>query len=245
MTELILDLRYNGGGALTSTITLGSALKPNRSSKEIFTYARYNNLVQKDLEKKHGVEFATYYFIDNIQDSKKNVLAEIPNLGLQRLYVLTSQWTASASELIINGLIPYLDIITIGETTVGKNVGSRSFYKENDPKNKWGMQPIVAKFYNSKGQSDYTAGFVPQYEVHELDKNLQLVEFGDVRDKMLNKALSIIDPSTPQTAPVRAPRMESKVKMTVTQSASMLESPGKNVLNDDVSGKMFREMMKK
>ncbi len=244
MTELILDLRYNGGGALSSAIALASALKPNRSSSEIFSYARYNDLVQSSLEQKYGSDFATDYFIDNLKDSKGTVLAEIPSLGLQKLYVITSQWTASASEMIINGLRPYLEIVIVGETTVGKNVGSVSFYKENDPNNKWGMQPIIAKFYNSKGESDYTAGFVPQHEVHELDNNLMLVEFGDIKDKMLNKALNVIDPSMSQVPQARAPRFDSKVRMSVTKSASMLENPTKTTLNDDVRGKAFREMMK-
>ncbi len=245
MTELIIDLRYNGGGKLSSAVVLGSALKPNLSAGEVFSYARYNNFLQDYFISKQGSNFATDYFIDALKDSKGNVLSQIPSLGLQRLYVLTSAWTASASEMIINGMRPYLEVITIGETTVGKNVGSVSLYEENDDKNKWGLQPIIAKFYNSKHESDFTAGFVPKYEVHELDSELRLVEFGDINDKMLNRALVDIDPSMSQGAPARAPRVDSKVRMrAVPNSASMLERPSKNILNDDTRGEAFREMMK-
>jgi len=87
------------------------------------------------LLKEYGANYNKDYFISQIDtvktDNKGNVIerikiADVPSLNLPRLYVLTSWSTASASELVINGLKPYMDVILIGETTYGKNVGSIS-----------------------------------------------------------------------------------------------------------------------
>jgi carboxyl-terminal processing protease len=80
-----------------------------------------------------------------------------------------------------------MDVYLIGNTTVGKNVASITLYDEEDPDNKWGMQPIVAKIYNSQSQSDYSNGFTPQ--MMDADNNLYLYPLGDAREALLNKAL--------------------------------------------------------
>ena len=67
------------------------------------------------------------------------------NLDLEELYVLTSEYTASASELIINSLKPYQKVIVIGNTTEGKNVAARSI---KDPSKTWQINPIFSKVYN-------------------------------------------------------------------------------------------------
>ena len=80
------------------------------------------------------------------------------------MFVLTTDHTASASELIINGLRPYMTVTTIGTTTYGKNVGSITI-TDDSGKIKWGLQPIVFKSFNTLGQSDYSTGFTPSTEV--------------------------------------------------------------------------------
>jgi len=113
------------------------------------------------------------------------------NLNLERLIVLTGEYTASASEQLINGLRAYMPVILIGKTTYGKNVSSLSIYEENDPKNRWGIQPIVAKVFNSLGESDYTAGFAPDIELTELSVYDQSA-LGDTSELLLNAAISLI-----------------------------------------------------
>lgn len=193
-TEFILDLRYNGGGSVASAIALASALVKNRSTQNLLISTEYNSLVHKYFEQEYGKGYNKEYFIDKIVNNKQ-VVSEVPSLNLSRIYVLTSRWTASASELIINGLKPYMDVILIGETTVGKNVGSFPIYEENDPKNKWAILPITFKYFNSQGNSDFTAGFVPDYGMSELE-DLKLLEFGDKEELYLNKALSLITGTT-------------------------------------------------
>lgn len=251
-TEFILDLRYNGGGSLSTTIALASALVPNRSTSSLFGYTEYNPLLQAEYEKEYEKEYGKdgkdafkYFFIDAIRKVDGTKIIDIPSLGFSKIYVLTSQWTASASELIINGLKPYMEVIIIGEQTVGKNVGSISIYEKNNPKNKWGIQPIVSKFFNSKGESDYTAGFVPDHKVTELDDYLQLVSFGDTDDKLLNKALSLINGAPLKPTPARAPKIGTSGLrlLKVSESASIQEKPAKNVLNDDVRGEDIRKLL--
>lgn len=242
-TELILDLRYNSGGALSTATALASALVPERTTDKIFLTVQYNSLIQGEYQKEYGADFNKTTFINQINSGTLKI-ADVPKLNLPRLYILVSNWTASASEMIINGLKPYMDVILIGETTVGKNVGSISIYEEKDTKNKWGMQPIIAKYYNSLNKSDFTSGFVPNYVVDEFEK-LRLVPFGDTQDLLLHKALTVIDGSF-KPAPSRVAKMKSIHKLQkVANSSSILEKPGRNVLNDDVRGKDILDMIKK
>lgn len=80
-----------------------------------------------------------------------------------------------------------MDVFIIGQTTVGKNVGSILVKEDDNPANTWGMLPIVLKLFNSEGQSDYDDGFVP--DIEDLNNSLAVYPLGDVRESMLNKAL--------------------------------------------------------
>ncbi len=139
--EFVLDLRYNGGGLLTCSQLLSQLLAPKAALGKIFCETRYNtNNAAKD---------SIYYLQQNSE-----------NLNLNRLFVLTSSRTASASEAVIYCLQPYFDVVLIGETTEGKNVGSSTL--SND-KYDYELHPIVCKIYNAKGVSDYENGIVPNY----------------------------------------------------------------------------------
>ncbi|MDD2298893.1 MAG: S41 family peptidase [Fermentimonas sp.] len=241
VNEMVLDLRYNSGGAVSSAIALASALVKNRSTKNVLTTSQYNDIVHTSLIKEYGANYNKDYFIDKVMGTS----VPIPELNLPRLYVLTSGWTASASEFIINGLKPYMDVILIGETTYGKNVGSITLYEENDPKNKWGMQPIVVKFANSLGFSDFTAGFAPNYEVDEFE-NLYLYEFGDSNDPLLGTALSNITGKTSFTrsasaisTPFRSEQINEKISIDDREKSHRFE------MYDDVRGKDIRKIMNK
>jgi carboxyl-terminal processing protease len=106
------------------------------------------------------------------------------------VYVLTSSRTASASELIINALKPFMDVFLIGDVTYGKNVGSITLHDEQDATNKWGLQPIVVKVFNSLDQSDYGNGFQPN--VIDKDNGLYLYPLGDMREALLAQAIGQI-----------------------------------------------------
>ncbi|MEA5044588.1 MAG: S41 family peptidase [Petrimonas sp.] len=246
-TEFILDLRYNGGGAVSTAIALASALVKNRSTQNLLISTEYNPLVHSVFKKEYGEGYNKEYFIDKIIDVKydnngkeisRSDVVTIPSLNLPRLYVLVSEWTASASELIINGLKPYMNVILIGETTVGKNVGSFAIYEESDPKNKWGMLPITFKYFNSAGKSDFAAGFSPDYEISEWE-DLILKEFGDKEELFLNKALSLITGTTLKSA-TRIVKANTDLKA-VKSSQSMKITE----MYDDKRQEVIRNIMNK
>src|SRR5690606_35342630 len=112
--------------------------------------------------------------------------------------ILATSYSASASELVINNLRPFLsdaNVVHIGETTVGKNEGSITIVDERKPRQiEWGIQPIIVKLANKDGFGDYPDGLEPQYEVDEWSF-LPWAPIGSLEDPLLAKALGLIDPS--------------------------------------------------
>lgn len=183
VNELILDLRYNSGGYVSSAIHLASLIGRSVTDKNIFSIKEYNPEITKVLKKKYGAG----YFEDHFSRKEQNIGSLI-----DRVYILTSRRTASASELLINGLTPYMPVKVVGETTLGKNVGSVTI-SDNKKRTKWGLQPIVSKSFNSLKMSEYTSGFQPDYPATE---ELWIYPYGDERDPLLQAALSAITGST-------------------------------------------------
>lgn len=197
ITDLVIDLRYNSGGMVTSAIHLASMLVPNLTADKVLTYTNYN---QNYTDYFNSEEFKRQYdvnpFIDNfataieVEKPSKHSYP-VQNIGdrLQRIYFLTGRGTASASEMVINGLKPYINCVLIGDTTVGKNVGSTLVYdEENTRKNRWAMMPIILKYFNKDHQSNFTNGFVPDY----LMQDDYAHSLGDTREALLAKAISQI-----------------------------------------------------
>lgn len=194
VNDLILDLRYNGGGQVDVAVALASMIS-NRTSSDLFCTDEYNSIVDKELQTEMGDSYNKTYFNDNIEVKNENgdiVDRSIPinKLGLNHLYVLVTGSTASASELLINGLKPYMNVTLIGETTYGKNVAMWFIY-ETDPQkqkdNRWGMLPIVCKTFNSANQSDYSKGFTPDIEADEYE-TMPLLPLGNTDEPMLAAA---------------------------------------------------------
>jgi carboxyl-terminal processing protease len=185
ITDLVLDLRFNSGGSESSAIALSSLIGTGVNNTKVFAKHEYNSGVKAEILKDPdlGEDFLTNKF-----ETKSNNIGS--QLSGSRVYVLTSSRTASASELVINALKPYMDVFIIGDTTYGKNVGSISLYEENDPKNKFGIQPIVLKIFNSLDQSDYAAGFVPN--VVDKDNGLYIYPLGDSKETLLSQAIAQI-----------------------------------------------------
>jgi carboxyl-terminal processing protease len=190
--HLVLDLRYNGGGYVSSAVNLASLIGRGVDDSKVFYRNEYNSALQEYFrnDPKYGEDFFNTKFI------KKD-----ENIGNQltgKLVVLVSNRTASASELLINGLKPFMDVTVIGKTTVGKNVGSIALNDKDNPENKWGILPIVFRSFNSLGQSDYGTGFVPDVEVSEIDERLQ--PLGDPSELMLRRAIEYISGTLARSA---------------------------------------------
>ncbi|WP_062057882.1 S41 family peptidase [Aquimarina longa] len=190
VTDLILDLRYNGGGAVTSAIDLSSMITGQFKGK-VFSTEQWNSDRQDALGN-------TNLFDDKIRNNDA-----INSLNLTRVYVLTSRSSASASELVINGLNPYINVIQIGATTRGKFQASITLYDSKNFRRKdantghtYAMQPLVLKSLNSVGFTDYYSGFTPSVEVKEDISNpggvSNLGVLGDPNEPMLKAAINHI-----------------------------------------------------
>lgn len=183
ITDLVLDFRFNSGGSEGSANNLASLIAPNPANK-IFFRREYNSQVEEEIlsDPNAGESF----LFSRLKSKAQNIGDQLSG----KLYILTGSRTASASELIINGLNPYMDVFLIGDVTYGKNVGSISLYDDKDPRNTWGMQPIVVKVYNSNNQSDYSDGFTP--DIENKDNKLYIYPLGDTREELLSKAIEQI-----------------------------------------------------
>lgn len=219
VTDFVLDLRYNSGGRTTSAQLLASELVPDVSDSKLYTFYRYNSV----LNSYYDLNSLKTYFTTKVLDDNKAAIGTVNNIGNMiggKLYVLTGPYTASASEQVINGLKPYMSVVLIGDTTYGKNVASTTFHDEDHTdKNRWGMQPIIAKYFNSLGKSDFTAGFAPDHVVR--DGGLNMRDFGDLDEPLLNTALNAIVGT--QALPIVKKRSES------IQVERLLSVPGKRI----------------
>lgn len=190
ITHLVLDLRYNGGGSVNVATELASMIT-GQFNGQVFAQQQWND---KRMAYYNSVNPEA--LINRFTSSLSNG-GGINNLNLDKLYVLTSKSTASASELVINSLKPYINVTQIGDVTIGKNVGSITLYdsptfrKENvNPNHKYAMQPIVLKVVNKSGLGEYTNGLLPNVPFIENLGNLGVL--GEDTEPLLSLALSYI-----------------------------------------------------
>ncbi len=193
VNELVLDLRYNPGGSVQTCIYLASMITGSNDGT-VFSKEQWNPKLMAYWEENNP---------SRLTDRFTGFIAggtEINSLNLSRVYVLTSSRSASASELLINGLSPHIEVIHIGDQTRGKNVGSITVYDYIDnegtknPDHTYAMQPIVLKIANSENFSDYTDGLEPDITLKESFSNLG--ELGDPNEPLLQRALSEISGTT-------------------------------------------------
>ncbi|NJB72008.1 C-terminal processing protease CtpA/Prc [Saonia flava] len=194
VTDLVLDMRYNPGGSVNSSRLLASMVY-GTNTNDLYIRQRWNNKVQSELSS----EQLDDYFANQTGEG-----SPINTLNLNKVYVLATGSSASASELVMNGLAPYVDIVHIGETTRGKNEFSITLVdnpsnsyvynssKENgiNPENSYGIQPLVGRNENADGFFDYTTGLVPQIELEEDLADLGIL--GDINEPLLARAIQEI-----------------------------------------------------
>ena len=171
---LILDLRYNNGGYLQCTQALGSLIAPASALGKNFVNLQFNA--------KANPQRKAYPLLESYAEA---------NLNLSKVYILTTNHTASASEALINGLIPYMgkeNVILIGERTEGKNVAMTAFRNETYGITLW---PVVAYTSNAEDFSDYGDGFEPTHELKERNI-VDWYPLGDIREYLLKNAISLI-----------------------------------------------------
>ncbi|TLF44065.1 S41 family peptidase [Maribacter aurantiacus] len=197
ITELVVDLRYNPGGSVNTTRILASMIY-DTNTDNLFIRKRYNDKIQDQLSESQ----LEVYFTDRVGSKT------IEPLGLNKLYVLTSASSASASELLINSLEPYIDVVIIGDVTRGKNEFSTTLVDDREnsylytpsrvnkinPDNQWAIQPLLGRNENADGFFDYTDGLVPDIQLKEDYGNLGIL--GDLNEPLLARAIQEITGAT-------------------------------------------------
>src|SRR5690606_2712960 len=214
ITDLILDLRYNGGGSVQTSAYLGSMIT-GQFDQQDFTKLTFNEK-RANNNSTYKFEAEGKIYNDNLEESGS---FSLEHLNLTRLYVLTTGNSASASEMLISCLKPYIEVVTIGTTTYGKTVGSitlydspQDYYTSNEnlnPNHTWAMQPIVFEYRKSQNQSSPTFGIVPTQEINEIQYLENLLPFGNPEEPLLSTALSMI--ANPKTTMKLNPNFHSTI----------------------------------
>jgi carboxyl-terminal processing protease len=163
--DLILDLRYNGGGYLDIAQTLASYIGGDVLSGKVFAKLKYND--------KHQNENYTYAFKTTAY-----------SMNLSRMVVITTRNTASASEAVMNGLKPHINVVTVGDTTNGKPTGMNGW----EVGKKYFMWPVTFKIVNSLDQGEYFNGIYPgKLAIDDITH-----DFTDRNEANLKEAISFL-----------------------------------------------------
>lgn len=213
VTDLILDLRYNGGGYLRTAKLLASTLIGEKDLGKLMAIEEMNDKLNDQNNEKE-----VYFY--------KAADLDGANLNLKRLVVIATNYTASSSELIINCLRPYMPVIHVGERTEGKNVGSYSITNSKFPGYK--LQPITIKIYNALKQSDYRNGFMPdsENEYDELSSPRMLVPFGSYDDIYLQKAFKALGIAVPVVTGTKAQSRSVEYRLDIAGSYELPKPKG-------------------
>jgi len=180
--ELVIDLRYNPGGRITAASQFANALVPLETvqNKDIFVEFEYNSLLENFYQSTDEVDSENLFL--RFQEGPVS-------MGLERIYVLTTNQTASASELLIHGLKPYMEVITVGSNTLGKYYGSFVITGTfQSPPVYYAILPVTLKYLNANQESDFIDGLEAQ--VGASENILSPKPLGDPTDPLLEAAIS-------------------------------------------------------
>lgn len=204
--EMILDMRYNGGGYVRSERALASLLAPREAvqNQDIFQTEVYNSALNEAWKDDLATRFSSLYLDSNI--------------SARKIYAIVTSNSASASEGVICGLLPYCDITIIGEKTHGKYTAGSVFsgelwyesYREHMSRTdyeeglkyagNWGLYIMLSRYADKNGETpNMPDGFTPDIEAH--DNPLDPTPLGDPGEQMLKVALTAAGYAYPEPGP--------------------------------------------
>ena len=214
ITEIIVDLRYNGGGLISVAETLGNLLGEGRSTSDVFARVEYRP------EKSARNETITF-------TPRSESVAPI------RIAFIGSGGTASASELVINSLIPYFDtnLGLIGTNTYGKPVGQIALDKpECDDR----LRVVALSIKNSSGEGDYYDGLAGTVKANCRSADDLTHTMGDAAEASTRQALDFlagrsctpITATTVTTQSTKAPAGKQQLLIPARPKAEQRDVPG-------------------
>ncbi len=180
ITDLIVDLRYNGGGSISAASQMASMIVPVENVGGFFCKLAHNAL--------NGSLDAIYEYV------------QAPTLSLDKLYVICGNGTRGAAEVFVAALrktLGYNNVVVIGENTAGENVVTETFVS---PYN-FSISPATAFVEDAEGVAMYNGGIVPNYTMSELSDIYKIYNLGSMQEYMLyNTVYYIVNGSFPQNA---------------------------------------------
>ena len=178
--DLVLDMRYNGGGLVNVARHLASLIGGVRTRGQVFAQYVHND---RNIRRNQVLRFEE--------------TASGP--GLERLIVITTRASASASELVINALRPFIPVVIVGDRTYGKPVGQYQI----DFCDKM-LAPVAFTLRNANGEGDYFDGLAPDCVAADDAER----ELGDAAEASLHEAIAF---AATGTCTARAPGLQRRV----------------------------------
>ncbi|MVN20853.1 S41 family peptidase [Mucilaginibacter arboris] len=186
ITDLVVDLRYNGGGSVSTAEYLSDLIVPYAKTNTLMYTSYFNDKLQNDnyplLAEKYQINKGDFKPSNNQVNFTK-----AGSLNINRVFFIVTGSTASASELTINNLIPELNVQLIGTTTYGKPVGFFAI-----PIGSYQLYTPEFETKNSASQGGYYAGMTPGSATYPGVQASDDVthDFGDTNEALLARAIS-------------------------------------------------------
>jgi len=248
VTDLIIDLRYNGGGYVSSAEYLINLIAPAAKSGTTMFTEYYNNLMQQNYavrnskptapllakqyildandsrsDQNHDGKWDTYADIDFSPSNQTTRFSRLSNSlsGINKVAFIVSDNTASASELVINSLKPHMAVKVFGEKSYGKPVGFFPIRID-----KYDVYFSMFQTKNSEGKGDYFEGIAPDVVADDI----LAYDTWDIREASMAAAYSYITSSTVSSV---SSKQTSKV---LAKAPAVLEIPGKSLSDLEFKG---------
>lgn len=243
VTDLIIDLRYNGGGYVTTAENLINRIAPSSLNGKVMFIENYNKLMQEKkatilmkqplLDGNGKVQYknaklVTYFDIDYSVAANTNYFQKIGSLKpSNKVVFIISSNTASASELVINSLKPHIPITLVGSTSYGKPIGFFPIRIE-----KYDVYFSMFETQNSNGDGKYYSGFTPDYPTAD---NFNY-DFGDLRESSFaaaynyivsGKFVSEVKPSNSTILSRKMETLSSDIILQDNEYKGMIQNPNK------------------
>ena len=208
ISDLVVDLRYNPGGSTQTQNALADLIAPASASNQVMYKYIFNKNLQNGnfplLKRKSGFANTSFSETNNTQK-----FTTTGGLGLTKVFIIVGKSSASASELLINNLKPYMDVKLIGDSTYGKPVGFFPIDVFNVS-----IYPISFKTVNSVGNADFYNGFGPD----KKSPDGVMFDWGNTAEPSLASALKYV-----QTGSFRASAAQAQMEERGLRTQQQLE----------------------